>query len=189
MCKQGPGPGPPLSPRSPLCLSFPSTELQYCMDLLWDWKLWGTEPGSPSWKGPELTAMYTLRHVHPSSLPFPAPTHTESRKKEGVCKSLALRFCLPGALGSGARLAPFLCVIGGGERLETLGLAHPQLSFWRVSQAHCPLTPAPRSQHMLWNTGVGWGVGAELAHPGLLTAFQACVGRFGDFSLTMPVVQ
>lgn len=125
VCKQRPGLGPPLSPRSPLCLSFPSTELLCCMGFPWDWKLWGAEPGSPSWRGPELTAMYSLRHVQPSSLPFPAPTYAENRKKEGVCKRLALRFCLPGALGSGVRLAPFLCVFGGGERLETLSSAHP----------------------------------------------------------------
>lgn len=85
--------------------------------------------------------MYTLSHVHPSLLLFLTLIHAESRKKEDLCKRLALHFRLPGALGSGARLVLFLCVVEDGERFRVgcSGLAYPQLSFWRASQAHCPL--------------------------------------------------
>lgn len=130
--------------------------------------------------------MYTLSHVHPFLLPFLTLTHAESRKREGVCKRLALHFCLPGALGSGDRLVLFLCVVEGGERFwvgcsgeGTKRLAYPQLSFWRASYAHCPL-PTPSSLQ---------AQGAELAHLGFLRAFQACAGRLRDFSLTIPVDQ
>lgn len=138
---------------------------------------------------------HTLPHSHPSSLPFPTPTHAASlstgRGKASLkweeagsafSPSWSLGVCKPAGFVS-------VCCGDGGrywrgahdEGVQKLACPHP--FFRRASQAHCPhLHTTPRSQHTPGSRGLSQPI------PGILRTFQACTGRLGDFSLTMPTV-
>lgn len=132
------------------------------------------EPGSLSWKGPKLTATNIPSHMHPSSL-----THAESRKREESGRGWLCIFTFLEHWGLAPGWFCFCVSLEGGERLGGAQEEETEvdLSTTFLLKGRPGSPPNPSSPQ------------AVLAHAGSLRAFQACTGRFGDFSLTKSAVQ